>query len=244
MAKGALARSPTISTHRDEATVRVLIAANVRLYRESLAEILGRDERIDVVAVTGNPVDMLSLIGELEPDVALLDPTVPGSMATVRELTCRASGVKVVALAAGETEAEVIACGEAGVSGFVTRDHSLADLVATIRSAARGDLQCSPETAGALLRRVRALAASQPRLYPEAHLTKREIEVVGLLEEGLSNKQIAHRLCIELPTVKHHVHHILEKLGVGRRSEAVARLRYGGLIQAAPLLTVLDAFRF
>jgi two-component system nitrate/nitrite response regulator NarL len=244
MAIGALARSPTVSTYRDEATVRVLIAADVRLYRESLAEILGRDERIDVVGVTGDPVDMLSLVGELKPDVALLDPAVPGSMAAVRELAKRALGVKVVALAAQETEAEVIECAEAGVSGFVTRDQSLADLVASIRSAARGDLVCSPETAGTLLRRVRALAAAQPRLYSEAHLTQRELEVVRLLQEGLSNKQIAHRLCIELPTVKHHVHHILEKLGVGRRGEAVARLRHGGLIQAVPLLDVLDSLPF
>jgi DNA-binding NarL/FixJ family response regulator len=244
MAKAALARSTSDSAYRDEATLRVLVAADVRLYRESLAEILGRQERMDVVGVAGDSGDMLSLVSELKPDVTLLDPAVPGSMAAVRELVKRAPGVKVVALAADEGEAEVIECAEAGVSGFVTRDHSLADLVASIRSAARGDLFCSPETAGALLRRVRALAAAQPRLYSEAHLTRRELDVVRLLEEGLSNKQIAHRLCIELPTVKHHVHHILEKLGVGRRGEAVARLRHGGLIQAVPLLDVLDSLPF
>jgi DNA-binding NarL/FixJ family response regulator len=82
-----------------------------------------------------------------------------------------------------------------------------------------------------LLERVAALAASLPQATPAQHLTPRELEIARLLERGLSNKQIAARLRIQLATVKHHVHHILEKLDVARRGEAVARLRQIGMLQ-------------
>jgi DNA-binding NarL/FixJ family response regulator len=101
--------------------------------------------------------------------------------------------------------------------------------VTTILSAARGELVCSPKLAGTLLRRVSKLASERSE-HGEARLTLRELEVARLLDVGLSNKQISARLGVELPTVKHHVHHILEKLGVQRRSAAVARLREQGVL--------------
>jgi DNA-binding NarL/FixJ family response regulator len=224
--------------------VRVLIATDVRLYRESLADILARDDGIDVVGATGDRGEMLGLIAELEPDVLLLDPAVPGSMDAVPQLANASARVKVVALAVSEAEPEVIRCAEAGVAGFVTPNDSLTDLIATIQSAARGDLLCSPQIAGTLLRRVTALAAGRSPSGSEARLTARELQVVQLIDEGLSNKQIALRLCIEVPTVKHHVHHIFEKLGVARRGEAASRLRHSGLIQAVPLVEGLGSLIF
>jgi two-component system, NarL family, nitrate/nitrite response regulator NarL len=139
----------------------------------------------------------------------------------------------VVALTSSETEPEVIAYAEAGVSGFVTREQSLADLVATILMATRGDLMVSPRTAGTLLRRVTLPAAERVDGPVGDPLTPRELEVALLLDEGLSNQQIASRLQLELSTVKHHVHHILHKLGAARRSEAVAHLRRRGTLAAA-----------
>jgi len=216
-------------------TKRVFIAAYVRLYREALAEILARVDGIVVVGTAGNRPEILAQVGELEPDVVLLDPAVPGSMDAIRELVHPAPCIRVVVLASSENEREVIAFAEAGVSGFVTRDDSLIDLVAVIRCATQGDLLCSPRTAGTLLRRVTALAAEPPPGAFEGQLTPRELEVVQLIDEGLSNKQIAFRLHVELPTVKHHVHHILEKIGVARRSEAVAHLRQHGLLRTKRL---------
>jgi DNA-binding NarL/FixJ family response regulator len=151
----------------------------------------------------------------------------------IRELADPVARVRVVALASSETEPDVIAYAEAGVSGFVTREESLADLVATILRAAAGDLVVSPQIAGTLLRRVTLLAAERPWRSPADSLTARELQVALLLDEGLSNQQIARRLQLELSTVKHHVHHILRKLGVARRSEAVAHLRQRGLLVAA-----------
>lgn len=215
--------------------IRVLIATDVRLYRESLAEILSRYEGIEVVGVAGDRLGMFARVADVKPDVVLLERALQRDANTISELIGPAGEIKVVTLGVSETDAEVIACAEAGVAGFVSRDDSLADLIAAIHGAARGDLLCSPQTAGTLLRRVAALAAGRSSIRPEARLTTREFEVVQLIDEGLSNKQIALRLCIELPTVKHHVHHILEKLGVARRGEAVSVLRHAGLLQAVAL---------
>jgi two-component system nitrate/nitrite response regulator NarL len=208
-------------------TTRVFIASPVRLYREGLAELLRREEGMAIVGLAGESEATVAAVRALGPDIVLLDPGLPEAMEVVRELT-GPTAVKVVALACPETEQAVVACAEAGVSGFVARDHSLADLLAAIRSPARGESLVSPRTAATLIRRVKALAAECAPSAPEARFTPREVEVFQLIEEGLSNKQIAHRLSIELPTVKQHVHHILEKLKVGRRGEAVARLRHRG----------------
>ncbi len=219
-------------------TIDVLIAARVRLYRDGLGEILGQEEDVKVIGGASDRRDTLVGVQRLRPDVVLLDPTITGYIDVIRELR-EATRVKVVALASTQTESEVIACAEAGVSGYVTNEDSLSDLLAVIRSVATGELVCSPRTAGTLLRRVAVLASEVDTLSteqsdrpPESRLTRREFEVARLIDEGLSNKQIGRRLCIELPTVKHHVHHILEKLQVARRGEAVARLRQHGMLEA------------
>jgi DNA-binding NarL/FixJ family response regulator len=212
-----------IDAHRSQAgapAVRVFVAAHVRFYREALAEILAREAGLEVVGACGEREEILARVADAGPDVVLLDPAATESIELIRELAAPALGVKVVALASAE----------AGVSGFVTPEESLADLVATIVRAAHGDLVVSPQTAGSLLRRLTSLAAEHPEASPEEPLTARELEVACLLDDGLSNQQIAQRLQLELPTVKHHVHHILHKLGVASRGEAVARLRRRGLL--------------
>jgi two-component system nitrate/nitrite response regulator NarL len=162
------------------------------------------------------------------PDATLLDLTTRDSLALMRELAGEVPESRVVALAVPEDENAVIACAEAGVAAFLTRDQSVDDLLETLASVARGEARVSPKLAAMLLRRVTKLAAQRSAGERpgtrRARLTRREHEVLRLLDEGLSNKQIAQRLCIELPTVKNHVHRILEKLAVRRRTEAVAWL--------------------
>jgi DNA-binding NarL/FixJ family response regulator len=129
-------------------------------------------------------------------------------------------------LSVTESERTVIDCAEAGVAAYVMRDESIEQLVETLAGVARREARCSPRLAGMLLRRVTELAANGhvPERPGEPPLTQREREVLGLLADGLTNKQIAHRLSIEMPTVKNHVHSILGKLDVHRRTEAVAWL--------------------
>jgi two-component system, NarL family, nitrate/nitrite response regulator NarL len=100
------------------------------------------------------------------------------------------------------------------------------DVVTAVHSAVRGELVCSPRTAGMLLSRVSSLAAGAVRGLPNETLTQREQEILDLMSEGRSNKQIARELCIQDATVKNHVHSILGKLGVKRRGEAVAQLQH------------------
>jgi DNA-binding NarL/FixJ family response regulator len=154
------------------------------------------------------------------PDIALLDIAMPDGTLTVRALADSAPGVRVVALGVPENDGPVLACAEAGVAGFVPRDGSLEDLVETLKRVVRGEVLCSPRIIGSLFRRVAELAAHP--LPPVGRLTQRELEILGLIDQKLSNKEIARRLTIELSTVKNHVHSILKKLQVRRRADAAA----------------------
>lgn len=128
--------------------------------------------------------------------------------------------IRVVALAIDSTD-EVVAVVEAGVSGYVPKEASLTELVSTIQSVSCGEMPCSPSVAAGLCRRLADLAPRQDQA-PQRRLTVRERQVLALVGEDLSNKEIARRLCIEVTTVKNHVHNLLEKLQVHRRRDAIA----------------------
>jgi DNA-binding NarL/FixJ family response regulator len=199
--------------------IRVLIVADTRLYREALSEMLRRRDGFAVAGATASSREALSDLQRFAPDVVVIDMATPESLAAVRELHRSAPGVCVVALGVTELEDDVLRCAEAGAAGYVTREASLEDLLAAIKDAARGELQCSPRIAGRLLRRLAALAADRPWTPSVARLTAREWDIVRLIEANLSNKQIADRLGIEVATVKNHVHNLLEKLNVHRRTD-------------------------
>jgi len=119
----------------------------------------------------------------------------------------------------------VLAMAEAGASGYVALDGSIEDLAAVVDSVSRGETLCSPVIAATLFHRVATLTRERQPEPIEETLTAREVDVLRLIEEGRSNKEIASALYIEIPTVKNHVHRILEKLNVHRRAEAAARAR-------------------
>jgi two-component system, NarL family, nitrate/nitrite response regulator NarL len=204
--------------------MRAFILARIRLYREGLAQILGGDGRVEVVGSAADWSEAAPRLRSLAPDVALVDLGLPDTVAAIRELLATVPGVRVVALAVGDVESDLIALAEAGVSGYVTAEQSVEELVVGLERVMLGEAMCSPRLASVLLRRVKSLASSRPAGGAE-RLTPRELEIVGLIDEGLSNKAIAQRLRIELPTVKNHVHNILEKLEVGTRAAAAARVR-------------------
>jgi DNA-binding NarL/FixJ family response regulator len=204
----------------------VLIVADIRLYREGLAHILGNEPRLTVVGTAADLPAALHLVAERSPEVALVDMVMPQSLAAVRGIATTAPRVKIVALGVRESEQDVIACAEAGVAGYVARAASVEDLVTALEGVGRGELLCSPRTAATLWRRVAALATGATGAgEPQNALTPREREIASLLEAGLANKDIAVRLGIEVATVTNHVHNLLEKLQVHRRAQAVARLQ-------------------
>lgn len=202
-----------------DTVIRILIAADVRLYREGLAQLLKGHAGIEIVGATSDLEEAVETAGSLHPDVLLIDRAMRGSLSAMRRAREQAPATKVVALTVADVDQEVLSCAEAGVTGFVTRDGSLADLIAAVEAAQRGELFCSPRMAASLLRRVSALAREGPST---PRLTDRESEVLAYLERGLTNQAIAQALGIEVPTVKNHVHSILEKMRVKRRGEAAS----------------------
>jgi DNA-binding NarL/FixJ family response regulator len=222
--------------------IRIVIACDIRLYREGLSLHLARQDQLDVVGTAATRDETHRLARELRPDVLLLDMAMPGSLELVHEVHDIAPETRVLALTIPEADGAVIACAEAGVAGFVTREATIADLIEAIRSAARGEATMSPRAAAALLRRVGALAADRPASAPpRGELTAREREIVELVALGLSNKAIAARLHVEVATVKNHVHNILDKLQVRRRGEIAAHL--GRPAASSPLHLKLDEAR-
>jgi two-component system, NarL family, nitrate/nitrite response regulator NarL len=214
---------------REHGCSRLLILGGVGLYREALARSLGRDERFEVVAVAAGVEEVLPVLERVDADVILVDTRMTEAADAVRALAVAAPEVKLVALAVPEVEREVVAFAEAGAAAYVTLDGSLDDLASVIQSVERGEVLCSPGMAAVLFRRVAALARENQLDPVEEKLTTRELDVLRLIDEGLANKEIATALSIELPTVKNHVHRILEKLNVHRRTEAAARARQHGL---------------
>lgn len=200
--------------------IRVVIVAGSRLYRDGLQQLLTSRRQIVVVATAADEQTAAIAVRETSSDVVLFELAVGGA-AGARALT--KLGIPVVVLTVPETEQAVIACAEAGVVGFVPREGSVDDVVAAIEIAARGETACTPRTAAILRSRVRELADARPTA-PARALTAREQEIVELIRKGLSNKEIASRLFIEVPTVKNHVHNILEKLQVSRRLDVAQAL--------------------
>src|SRR3954451_21136207 len=121
------------------AMIRVLICSDVRIYREGLAEVLSRRAGVTVAGMAANGPDCIGQVLERSVDVVLLDMSAAKSIAILREVSAASGTARVVALGVAETEAEVVACAEAGVAGYVTRDQALDDLLDAVVAVARGE---------------------------------------------------------------------------------------------------------
>lgn len=207
--------------------IRIFIVAEVRLYEEGLAQALDREPRFAVVGTASSVGAGIECMRRLvsPPEVALIDLHGTSGRHAVATLHEGLPSVLVIALGIKDAEPDVLPWAEAGVDGFVSTDASLEDLMNTVDSVCQGETLCSPRMAAALLRHVATLARQQGARPSQPILTARERQIAGLIDQGMSNKEIATSLRIELPTVKNHVHNLLEKLGVQRRAEAAAVLR-------------------
>jgi DNA-binding NarL/FixJ family response regulator len=212
---------------------RIIIVSDTRLYREGLALSLARVDRVVVVGVADTVASALTCIQEKNPDVALLDFAMHDALALPHAIAAARMQVKVVAFSVADTEDEVCECAEAGIAGYVARNGSKEDLIAAVENAVRGEVLCSPRVAASLFRRLAARVQTPRQRPPEAALTSREQDIVALIDRGLSNKEIARQLKISLPTVKNHVHNILEKLQVQGRGAAAALLREAAIARAS-----------
>ncbi|CAN5341482.1 hypothetical protein BH09ACT7_BH09ACT7_06300 [soil metagenome] len=203
----------------------MLIIDDCTLFRENLAATF-------VAMGTATPSvawDLSSLITAIEgeaPSIVLLRVGTRDSLVLLQSALRVNPDVRVIVLGVSEDdESTIVSCAEAGVTGYHLRSESLEDLLTLLRKVIRGESACSPRVSAVLLRRLSMLAAERKPPQEELVLTAREIQILRMLEMGLSNRAIAEELCIAVHTVKNHVHSVLGKLGVNSRAQAVAASR-------------------
>ncbi|MES9852170.1 MAG: response regulator transcription factor [Candidatus Thiodiazotropha sp. L084R] len=209
--------------------MNILVVSDIRIYREGLREVLARNEQINVVGTTSTLKAALCCLVQSTMDVVLIDVGTAESLVLTKECAVNFPQTKVVAFGLTDSKREIIEYAEAGISGYVSKDACVADLVKVILRAHQGELHCSAQIAGALIERLSKLAREKRVPSSCDGLTSRELQIAELVSRGLTNSEIAVLLKIRVATTKTHVHHILEKLGVRRRGEVNNRLndRYG-----------------
>jgi DNA-binding NarL/FixJ family response regulator len=200
-----------------------LVVSDVRVYREGLLQLLSRYTDIDPLESPARGDAVASYARHLRADVVMVDMTSDDARSTVRAVAEKVGDVRVIALAASGSKEEILEWKKLGVAAHVSREASLEELHAAIRTVARGE--SGHPAPGQEIRRGVSSAAQQSDPKSGARLTRREAEVLDLIDRGFSNDEIAQRLRIAVATVKNHVHSVLLKLGVRRRGQAVYVLR-------------------
>ncbi|MEU6212355.1 response regulator [Streptomyces sp. JL4002] len=197
-------------------TVRLLLADDHPVVRAGLRAVLDTEADFEVVAEAATAERAVELAAREPVDVVLMDlqfgPGMHGSEATAL-ITARPGAPRVLVLTTYDTDADILAAVEAGAAGYLLKDAPPEELAAAVRTAAAGRSALAPAVALRLMDRMRT---------PAEALTKRELEVLQLVADGLSNQQISKRLFLSQATVKSHLVHVYAKLGVDSRTAAVA----------------------
>lgn len=211
--------------------IDAMLVTSVRLFGEALERCIGTTEGVVLLRILAGLEELRKALMTTPVHVVLLDVTQGTDFRAVSELAGLHPQIAFIALGLPEQASHIIRAGSSGFAGYVARDASLDTLIGAMTDATSGRLSCSGEIASHLLR---ALFQQKQRGMPPGGgggpddsldaLTRRERDVARLVGEGYSNKEIARDLCLSLGTVKHHVHHVLEKLQVNRRAQVPVRL--------------------
>lgn len=207
--------------------IRVLIVDDHEVLASSLAKTLDIEPDLLSVGVAGSLKQAAELIRTTAPDVILLDHRLPDGdgVAAIGRLRELRPSMAVIVLTASPSEHLMVAAVEAGVSGFLSKTRSLAEVTSAVRSAAVGEAVISPEMLARLLPRLGGTGRAGA-----ATLTEREREILGLIAQGLSNAAIAERLVVSVNTVRNHVANLLAKLGARSKLEALSIAIRDGLL--------------
>ena len=216
---------------------KAYVVSDVLLYREGLSHQCHDNGQLDFIGSGPPTEETLQLLERIPPDAVILDLAMRDSIGFAEQIRDRVPRAKIVAFAVSNLDHRVVACAQAGICGYVPKDGTAVDIVTAVSHAVRDEFHCSPKVAAMLLAQLAALApeatADRPRRVPE--LTPREQQILGQIGQGLSNKEIARLLGISSATVKNHVHHLLDKLSVHRRTQAVAILHGQPIVEASKI---------
>jgi DNA-binding NarL/FixJ family response regulator len=212
-----------------EHPVRVLLVDDQALFREALATLLGARTEVQVVGEAGDGFEALQRSEALRPDVVLMDLHMPvlDGIAATRRLRVEQPEVRVLALTTFDDDEDVFEALRAGALGYLLKDVSSDRLVEAVLAAARGESVLQPSVAAKVVARLAQLDAA-PRSRPQplvVPLSDRELDVLRLLADGRSNREIAGELFLAEGTVKNHVTNVLAKLGARDRTQAALRAR-------------------
>jgi two-component system nitrate/nitrite response regulator NarL len=208
---------------RPTAPWRVAILSDVRVYCEALAEVFMK-QGFDVSPMPCVSESAPLPLGRADADIVVIDTRMTGGLSVTRRLRNALPLAKLIVVGLADKERDVIPYIEAGINGYVSPEAGATELVRVVSGTVRGESPCSPRITAALMARLATLATDHS--ISDARLTGREMEVLELVEEGLSNKEIATRLHIAVQTAKNHVHNILSKLNLRHRAEASSWLRH------------------
>jgi two-component system, NarL family, nitrate/nitrite response regulator NarL len=221
-----------------DARINVLIISEIRLFGEGLALALAREVSLSVCGF-GDLADAISKISSMRPDIVLLNAGLRAGIDVIDRVRNIAPQVRVVALAIADEPENVIAWAEAGAAGYIPSNTALCDLVPLLADIVRGEQPCSARVAAGLLQRLHVVARSggtSPANPSRPAPTAREVQILQMIGEGLSNKEIARRLNIGVATTKSHVHNLLGKLGLQKRGQAASWIRKHQ-VQPEPILS-------
>jgi two-component system, NarL family, nitrate/nitrite response regulator NarL len=199
--------------------IRILIADDHPLFREGVALSLSREPDLEIVGQASSGEEAITLAGDLLPDVLLLDVVMPGigGIAAARRIAAAWPVICIVMLTVSEDNDDLLAALKAGARGYVLKGVGARELANAVRSVAHGSVYVSPALASGILFE---MARVPPQQDPLNSLTERERDILNLVAEGLTNREIGERLHLAEKTIKHYMTNVLQKLQVRSRVEA------------------------
>ena len=203
--------------------IRLLLIEDNRLLREGILSILKPYKDINIIASSGDSKKTILKIHQLKPNIVLLDLGLrsQNSLHVVEIVKQEFPEAKIIIMDLAPVQSDILQYVKAGANGFILKDASLNDFLITIRTVYKGTTVLPPLLVDSLFSQIvdHAMGNGKSKLKEAVRMTKREREVIGLLSDGLSNKEIAQKMHISTFTVKSHVHNIMEKLALHTRLE-------------------------
>ncbi|MFC2062438.1 response regulator [Chloroflexota bacterium] len=212
--------------------INILIADDHPLIRQALKNVLAKEPEFHIVGEASNGEEVISMVGELKPDVVIMDISMPkiNGLEATRHIKAEYPNVSILVLTVYDSMEHVLGILEAGAAGYLTKSVFDKEIIQAIRGVTTGDMVLSKDISVNLLKHALRYPVQQQTPELTNKLTTRELEVLRFAATGLSNKDIAYRLEVSIGTIKGHLMDIFNKMNVGSRTEAVIMGIRSGLI--------------